>query len=163
MFKLTSKTNNAQIEVDKEFIKRSSFLKNMMDDLNSWDNHDEPIVLHQDFDLIQKVYNLYSLFKDVEINSIKLFDYMENNLDEYVEKYPMNNIDPPFQSEIIKYSQENHIDTLLPLVKLIYFLDMKGIMRVLSLSISYQIKNMEDYDEKVKIFTLMRQRLGHII
>lgn len=162
MFKLTSETSTSTIDVDESFIKLSSFLKNMMDDLNNWDNNDEPIVLNQDFDSVQKVYDLYSNFKDIEVNSIKLFDYMENNLDEYIEQYPMNNIDPPFHSEIIKYSDSHPIDTLLPLVKLIDFLDMKGLMRVLGLSIAYQIKNMEDYDEKVRIFTLMRQRLGHI-
>ena len=42
---------------------------------------------------------------------------MENNLDEYIEQYPANNIDP-FHSEIIKYSDSP--DTFI--LKLIDFL-----------------------------------------
>ena len=91
-----------------------------------------------------------------------MITYLEDNLDEYIEKYPNKNVNPPFYDKILELYKDLSLEDIKEYIKIADFLNMLGITRIISLIYALYIKNIGDYDEKLEIYKKMRQRLGHI-
>ena len=159
MYILQNKENT--LKVDEYFVKNSGTISNMLTDLDDW-NSNEPIPLPIDFKDFGKYYSLYQEVKDIVCEGKKIMEYLQENLNDYIEKYPQKNIDPPFYDKILELSKKLSLEDITEYIKIADFLDMLGLTRIISLIYSVYLKNIEDYDDKVKIYKRMRQRLGHI-
>ena len=159
MFTLQNSEN--KLVVTKNFIKRSKTLNNLMDDLNGWDDK-SPIPMGIDFKIMKEFYTIFQEVENIKCDGKLIFDYLVDDLDTYIETYPQQNKEPPFQDKILELSNRIIIDNVNRYIKLADFLDMMCMTRFLSLVFAYFIKNMKDYNEKVEIFRRIRQRLGHI-
>ena len=159
MYTLQNSENT--IPVSENFIKRSKTLNNLMDDLNGWDDK-TPIPIEVDFKIMKEFYTIFQEIENIKCDGKLIFDYLVDDFDSYIEKYPQQNKEPPFQNKIIELSNRISIDNVNEYIKLADFLDMMCMTRFISLLFSYFIKNIKDYEEKVEIFRTIRQRLGHI-
>ena len=157
----TLQNNENTLEVSEDFIKNSKTLSNMLNDLDSWDS-DEPIPLPIDIIILSKFYLFYNNVKYFSCDNNNLITYLEDNLDEYIEKYPNKNVNPPFYDKILELYKDLSLEDIKEYIKIADFLNMLGITRIISLIYALYIKNIEDYDEKLEIYKKMRQRLGHI-
>ena len=153
------KNNEKTILVSDDFVKNSLTLTNLLNDLDGWEDKTEPIPLPLDFDSLTKFYDLFEEIKDIICDGRNIFNYLVNHLDEYIDIYPKKNMDPPFQPKIIQISKNLSYPELLVFIKHSNFLNMLGMMRFLSLVYSHNIKNMENYDEKLEIFRKIRNKL----
>ena len=149
------------LEVSEDFIKNSKTLSNMLNDLDSW-NRDEPIPIPLDIIVLSKFYLFYDNVKYLSCDNNNLVTYLEDNLDEYIEKYPNKNVNPPFYDKILELYTDLSLEDIKDYIKIADFLNMLGITRIISLIYALHIKNIEDYDKKLEIYKKMRERLGHI-
>ena len=159
MYILQNKENT--LEVSEDFIKNSKTLSNMLTDLDDW-NSNEPIPLPIDFLYLEKYYLFYREVKDIMYEGKKIMEYLKENLDEYIEKYPNKNVNPPFYDKILELYEDLSLEDITEYIKIADFLDMLGITRIISLIYALHIKNIEDYDKKLEIYKKMRERLGNI-
>jgi hypothetical protein len=159
MYILQNKENT--LEVDEYFVKNSGTISNMLTDLDDW-NSNEPIPLPIDFLYLEKYYLFYREVKDIMYEGKKIMEYLKENLIEYIEKYPKQNINPPFYDKILELYRKLSIEDITEYIKIADFLDMLGLTRIISLIYALHIKNIEDYDKKLEIYKKMRKRLGHI-
>ena len=111
---------------------------------------------------MEEFYGIFQEVENIKCNGKPIFDYLVDDLDTYIETYPQQNKKPPFQNKIVELSKRITIDHINEYIKLADFLDIMCMTRFISLVFAYSIKNMKDYDGKVKIFRIVRQRLGHI-
>jgi|TARA_Y100000389_G_C17404828_1_gene487462 hypothetical protein len=159
MFILQNTDNKDEtFKVSKNFVERSGTLSNMLDDLNCWDN-EIPIPLSIDFKILEKFISLFQKIEIITCSGKNVLDYLVDDIDIYIHNYPEKNIEPPFQDKVIEIYQEFTKEEINSLIKIADFLDMKGVLRFISLVFAVFIKNMENYDEKVDIYRRMR---GHI-
>lgn len=152
--------------VTENFIKRSNTLNNLMEDLNSW-NDKSPIPIKVDFEILREFYSIFQEIENIKCDGKYIFDYLVDDLDTYIERYPQQNKEPPFQDKIVELSNRISIDYINEYMKIADFMDMMCMTRFISLLFAYFIKNLKDYDvkdydEKVEIFRTIRQRIGHI-
>ena len=161
MYKLQHPNDLSILKVEQEFIKNSNTLSNLLDDLNSWDSS-EPIPLRLDHNKLSKLYSFYLEVKDLMCDGEKLIIMLRDNLDKYINKYPKWNKDPPCFDKLYEFYQKLSIEEIYEFIKITDFLDMPGLTRIIGIIYAIHIKNMNNYDEKVKIFRKMRERLGHI-
>ena len=159
MYTLQNSENT--LPVSENFIKRSKTLNNLMDDLNGWGDK-SPIPIEVDFKIMKEFYTIFQDVENIKCDGKLIFDYLVNDLDSYIEKYPQQNKEPHFQNKIIELSNRISIDNVNEYIKLADFLDMMCMTRFISLVLAYFIKNINDYEQKVEIFRTIRQRLGHI-
>ena len=161
MYKLQHPDNLSILEVEKEFIKNSKTLSNLLNDLDSW-NSTEPIPISIDYQKLTNLYSFYNEVKDLMCDDTKLITVLTEDLDGYINKYPGYNKNPPCYEKLFELYERIGIDELCEFLKITDYLDMLGLTRILSLIYAIYLKNMKNYDEKVEIFKIMRQRLGHI-
>ena len=157
----TLQNSEKTLPVTENFIKRSKTLNNLMDDLNGWDDK-SPIPIEVDFRIMKDFYSIFQEVGNIKCDGKLIFDYLVDDLDSYIEKYPQQNKKPPFQNKIVELSNRISIDNVNEYIKLADFLDIMCMTRFLSLVFAYFIKNTKDYEGKVEIFRTIRQRLGHI-
>ena len=157
----TLQNSEDTLEVSENFIKRSKTLKNLMDDLNCWENK-TPIPIKVDFSILKEFYSIFQEVETLKCDDKYIFDYLVDDLDIFIERYPQKNKEPPFQDKILELYEKLSLDTVREYIKIADFMDMMCMTRFISLVFAVYIKNMDDYEEKVNIFRTMRTRLGYL-
>ena len=110
----------------------------------------------------QILYSFYNEVKDLMCDNTKLIIVLTEDLDDYINKYSNCNKNPPCYDKLIELYERIGIEELNEFLKITDYLDMLGLKRILSLIYAIHLKNMKNYNEKVEIFKIMRQRLGYI-
>ena len=162
MFKLQDqKEINNILSVTKEFITSSKFLKNMLNDLNIWGDP-TPIKIPLDFLELTEFYTIFLEFNEISFEDMNLLQYLDENIEDFIKNYPEKNKEPPFMNNIFKFYESTSLEKINNYIKIADYLDMMGMIRILSIILSLHIKNMDNYEQKFNIYKSIRQRLGHI-
>lgn len=152
-------------KVPKKFIEKSSYFKNMIEDTYCDGDEDDDNILPIPNKFIDSIEDFISIFNDFEkimVKNIPITDYLETDIDKYIKSFPEQNIMPPFTKQIISLSKKYNIKTLKLIIQLCDFLDLQSLIYSIGLIIAQKIKDIKNFDEKVKVIKKMRYKLGHI-
>jgi len=152
-------------KVPKKFIEKSSYFKNMIEDTYCDGDEDDDNILPIPNKFIDSIESLISIFNDFEtlmVKNIPITDYLEKDIDKYIQSFPEQNIMPPFTKQIIKLSEKYSVKTLKLIIELCDFLDLQCVIYATGLIIAQKIKDIKNFYQKVKVFKKIRYKLGHI-
>lgn len=150
-------------KVSKKLIKQSSYFKNMIEDTYCDGDDDNILPIPNKFiDSIESLISIFNDFETIMVKNIPITDYLEKDINKYIQSFPEQNIMPPFTKQIISLSQKYNVKTLKLIIQLCDFLDLQSVIYVTSLIIAQKIKDIKNFDQKVKVFKKMRYKLGHI-
>jgi len=158
-------SENESIEVPAGFVKLSNTFTNLISDVGDEDNELPAPTDTLSAEILKKMVSVFERTNKLKFQDENYIDVLRDKFSKLKEDYADNNLPLPEFEAFQTMEKSISVPELKSMLNACGYLDMPVFQRICGIIYSVKIKKLSDvndYNEKVRIFTHLRVKIGHI-